>query len=442
MGQGDGTFAIGASFGVGTSPSSLVVCDFNGDGIPDLAVVDYGASTVEVHQGYGTGAFHYTPINAAVGYGPLNAVAGDFNADGIPDLAVTNSGDNTVSILLGNGDGTFTQASNSPVSVGTDPVSIAAADFNGDGIFDLAVVNEGENTTTLLTPQLIETAYATASFTHLTSVKNHAIDASYPGDGSYLSSTSGTVVLTGQPSTPSVVIAPSSSSVTTAQVLTLIVSVNGGAGAPTPTGTIFVAGGGYVSSLFTLSSGAVTINVQPGALAVGTDTLTATYVPDSSSSSSYNSSTGSTTVSVSPIVAAAPTVTVTPSSSSITTNEGLTVTVSVSGGNGNATPSGLITLRSSIPAPGSSPLVFDSFQYARWHVNQWDNCAIRKLGMDPPKRWRRNRGRQPSSQRHSIWCAGSDERDAREYVHHWRATSAHHNDWWNDTDVPFNIRNL
>jgi hypothetical protein len=41
-------------------------------------------------------------------------------------------------VLLGNGDGTFTAASGSPVKVGSNPISIAIGDFNGDGTSDLA----------------------------------------------------------------------------------------------------------------------------------------------------------------------------------------------------------------------------------------------------------------------------------------------------------------
>jgi len=58
---------------------------------------------------------------------------GDFNGDGIPDMAVVSpviNGSNTVTILLGKGDGTFTQAANSPMTVtGTDPSSIVVGRF-------------------------------------------------------------------------------------------------------------------------------------------------------------------------------------------------------------------------------------------------------------------------------------------------------------------------
>jgi hypothetical protein len=73
---------------------------------------------------------------------------GDFNGDGIPDLAVANSFSNNVSILLGTGTGTFGAATNFTVS--GSPISVAIGDFNGDGMSDLAVANFGSNTISIL----------------------------------------------------------------------------------------------------------------------------------------------------------------------------------------------------------------------------------------------------------------------------------------------------
>jgi len=72
---------------------------------------------------------------------------GDFNGDGIPDLAVAigcfnsqNCDTGGVTILLGNADGTFLQGQT--YAAGLETVSITGGDFNGDGKLDLAVVNE------------------------------------------------------------------------------------------------------------------------------------------------------------------------------------------------------------------------------------------------------------------------------------------------------------
>src|SRR5215469_6335377 len=78
-------------------------------------------------------------VNYAVGTTPYSVAVGDFNGDGRADLAVANEGSGTVSVLLGNGDGTFQAAVN--YAVGTTPGSVAVGDFNGDGKADLAVTN-------------------------------------------------------------------------------------------------------------------------------------------------------------------------------------------------------------------------------------------------------------------------------------------------------------
>jgi hypothetical protein len=61
----------------------------------------------------------------------------DFNSDGILDLAVGNAGGGSVSILYGNGDGTFTAGPT--LTVGNTPTGIAIGDFNHDGKADMAV---------------------------------------------------------------------------------------------------------------------------------------------------------------------------------------------------------------------------------------------------------------------------------------------------------------
>ncbi len=76
-----------------------------------------------------------------VGSDPYSVAAGDFNGDGKLDLAVANVNDTTVSILLGKGNGTF--QTQSPYQAGYAPIAVAVGDLNGDGKLDLAVVNNG-----------------------------------------------------------------------------------------------------------------------------------------------------------------------------------------------------------------------------------------------------------------------------------------------------------
>src|SRR5712671_2016339 len=70
-------------------------------------------------------------LDFAVEAHPTFVAAGDFNGDRVQDLAVANLDSNTVSVLLGNGDGTF--GAPLPFAVGINPRFLTVGDLNGDG---------------------------------------------------------------------------------------------------------------------------------------------------------------------------------------------------------------------------------------------------------------------------------------------------------------------
>jgi hypothetical protein len=144
--------------------------------------------------------------------------------------------------------------------------------------------------------------------------------------------------------TPTVTVTPSATGITTAQALTVTVAISAGSGKAIPTGSVTLSGGGYTSSATSLSNGSATINIPAGSLAIGADTLSAIYTPDSASSTTYNTAGGATSVTVTAPAKTTPTVTAAPSASSITTAQSLSVSVTVSGGSGNPTPTGSVNL--------------------------------------------------------------------------------------------------
>jgi hypothetical protein len=146
LGKGDGTFEQTAKNPVtgtaGSTPRAIATGDFNRDGIPDLAVVNtFGANAgaVTILLGNGDGTFTPAAASPSTGDLPLSIAVGDFNGDGIPDLAVANFAGNDVSILLGKGDGTFEPAA-SPAT-GDEPVAITAGNFNNDRKVDLVIAS-------------------------------------------------------------------------------------------------------------------------------------------------------------------------------------------------------------------------------------------------------------------------------------------------------------
>ncbi|MBI5170155.1 MAG: VCBS repeat-containing protein [Candidatus Eisenbacteria bacterium] len=153
-GVGDGTFGAAASYNAGGTPWDLASADFNLDGIADLAVANSGASSVSMFLGAGSGGvgngtFPVSGTSVSVNSNPRGLVVTDWNGDGVPDLAVANSSTTakTMSMLTGKGDGTFNAAVTSAAN--TKAWAIALGDFNGDGGADLAVVNNGTNTATI-----------------------------------------------------------------------------------------------------------------------------------------------------------------------------------------------------------------------------------------------------------------------------------------------------
>jgi hypothetical protein len=151
LGNGDGTFQAAVNYDAGSNPQFVAVGDFNADGKLDLAVVNgsSGIGSVSILLGKGDGTFQ-AAVSYGVGLQPISVAVADFNGDGKLDLAVVNmsTSNGSVSVLLGKGDGTFQAASS--FDVGTFPFSVAVGDFNGDDKLDLAVVNFGSGTVSVL----------------------------------------------------------------------------------------------------------------------------------------------------------------------------------------------------------------------------------------------------------------------------------------------------
>lgn len=132
----------------GADPFSVAIGDLDGDGKPDLAVGNTGDNTVSVYRNTssGSGAISYaSKIDFPTGSFPISVAIGDIDADGKSDLALTNYNDNSVSILRNtstvSGAISYDEEVNFPT--GKEPISVAIGDLDGDGKSDLAIANFG-----------------------------------------------------------------------------------------------------------------------------------------------------------------------------------------------------------------------------------------------------------------------------------------------------------
>jgi hypothetical protein len=151
LGRGDATFRPRTNLPAGpSSPVQLYATaavggDFDGDGIPDLAVdevnFDYpGSGAVSVLLGKGKGLFQ-APVSTNSN-GALAVMAGsDFNGDGRLDIALSTG--NGAAVMLGKGDGTFGPPLQIVTTLGTPASGLVVGDFNNDGNQDLVVLANG-----------------------------------------------------------------------------------------------------------------------------------------------------------------------------------------------------------------------------------------------------------------------------------------------------------
>jgi hypothetical protein len=187
-GRGDGTFAGGAILSLGSSPRGVVCADFDEDGIQDLAVASANTNSVLIARGGGANGVPDGTFGAgasfAAGTSPVRLVAADFDADGILDLACANNSSANVSFLRGlgahaHGNGAFAPAVN--VSVAGSPWGLAVIDADRDGDPDVLASN-GAGTTIAWLRNAGGVFANVATFTTLTAPRDLVV-GDFDGDG-------------------------------------------------------------------------------------------------------------------------------------------------------------------------------------------------------------------------------------------------------------------
>lgn len=138
LGNGDGTFMPPKKIEGGSQSSFIIHHDMNLDGKTDLIASSPMKDSLSIYMGDGKGTFSKLEDFAGE-KGPHNIVVGDFTGDKVPDIVVCNRRGGSISVIPGRGDGTFIYPHYNYV-VGSQPRSITGADFNHDGMMDIAVV--------------------------------------------------------------------------------------------------------------------------------------------------------------------------------------------------------------------------------------------------------------------------------------------------------------
>jgi flagellin-like hook-associated protein FlgL len=161
-GNGNGYFATGATLSLGSSAgwlSSVEIADFNGDGNQDVmasGAMGGGASVLFVGNGNGTFKARQTFSNLAFS----DVQVTDYDSDGDNDIfGVTQT---QMVLLNGNGDGTFSVGKS--FSISGDPLRVELADFNEDGIVDVATSAYWDtNLRVFLSSTSVNTTYTTTT---------------------------------------------------------------------------------------------------------------------------------------------------------------------------------------------------------------------------------------------------------------------------------------
>lgn len=134
-----------------SAPNSVVVADFNGDGLNDVAIanayIDQTSTTeqagyvsIALQKASAPGTFGSTAHFGTDG-NPSAMAVGDMTGGGTKDLAVANFNKGTISVLLETAanSGTFQKQISLPT--GGLPNDVAICDVNGDGRGDIVVAN-------------------------------------------------------------------------------------------------------------------------------------------------------------------------------------------------------------------------------------------------------------------------------------------------------------
>ena len=146
------SFASKTDFATGTYPKIIVVNDFDGDGKPDLAVVNQVANSISILRNISSNSvpLFSTKVDYSSGKEPINIVASDLDGDGKNDLVVTNfngGGDAEISIYRNiSNNGNILFSPRIVFATGAGAIGVDVGDLDSDGRPDIVVTSSNAGT--------------------------------------------------------------------------------------------------------------------------------------------------------------------------------------------------------------------------------------------------------------------------------------------------------
>lgn len=136
------SFAPQLDFTTGIKPYSVALGDLNADGKPEVVLTNFESNTVSVYRNTSVnGVVSFaTREDIATGSQPRSVAIGDMNGDGKPDMIVVNALSSSISVYQNMSSGsTISFPSRIDFSTAGFPQYVSLADFDGDGKLDISV---------------------------------------------------------------------------------------------------------------------------------------------------------------------------------------------------------------------------------------------------------------------------------------------------------------
>lgn len=207
-GNGDGSFRIdktqvknlpvtkGRSTAA-TNPDLVATADMDGNGTPDVVLVDYGTNLISVLLNNDKGLFlQKKPDFSAASLPDSNLIElADMNGDGLPDIIITNQQTQAISIFLSiatKQTPTVMVTASAPQILVGSPVTLSIKVAGSGSVTPTGTVSLSDGTTPLGQQTLDSTGNATFTLSTL-SAGQHTLTLAYSGDQRYAASTAAPV---------------------------------------------------------------------------------------------------------------------------------------------------------------------------------------------------------------------------------------------------------